>query len=134
MRLSMTDKQREHLRRVRDEQLADWRAGRPQVVDELFITDDVVRLMSGVWVGNLAEGQLPWVLDDPKQVASCIVRWSGCVGLPELIDALPPAPVGAAICPLCRGSREMPDFVNDRDDGFRFYCQRCSGLGWVAIG
>src|SRR5947209_17757152 len=99
MRLPLTDQQGKHLGRVRAEQLALWRAGRPQVVDELFVTDEVVRLMSGlgracylgldgrVWVGNLGEGQLPWALDDPRDVASCIVRWSSCVGLPELVNA-----------------------------------------------
>lgn len=143
MRLQLTDQQREHLRQVRNEQLALWRAGRPQVVDEIFISDEVVRLMSGmgracylgldgrVWVGNLGEGHPPWVLDDPKDVASCIVRWSGSVGLPELVNALPPAPENGIICPLCQGSREMPDWTNDCDDGFRLYCKRCSGLGWV---
>jgi hypothetical protein len=124
MRLPLTDQQRQHLRRVRDEQLALWRAGRPQVVDDLFVTDEIVRLMSRmgracylgldgrVWVGNLGEGQLPRVLDDPKEVASCIVRWSGCVGLPELVNALPPAPEGVVVCPLCRGSREMADVLH----------------------
>src|SRR5262249_27506281 len=85
-----------------------------------------------VWVGDLGEGRLPWVLDDPKDVASCIVRWSGCIGMPELVDALPPAPEVGIVCPLCQGSREMPNWVNDRDDGFRYYCQRCSGLGGIA--
>ena len=144
MRMPLTEQQCEHLRRVRETQLADWRAGRPQVVDEMFVTDEVVRLMSGmgracylgldgrVWVGNLGEGELPRVLDDPKDVASCVVRWSDCIGLPELVNALPPAPEGGILCPLCRGSREMPDWINDRDDGFRYHCKRCSGLGWVA--
>jgi len=145
MRLPLTDQQREHLRRVREEQLAMWRDGRPQVVDELFVTDEVVRLMSGmgracylgldgrVWVGNLGEGELPAVLDDPKDVASCVVRWSGCIGLPELVNALPPAPESGTVCPLCRGSREMPaGWGEDRGDGFRYYCKRCGGLGWVA--
>lgn len=121
-----------------------WRDGRPQVVDEMFVTDEVVRLMSGmgracylgldgrVWVGNLADGQLPWVLDDPKEVASCIVRWSGCIGLPELVNTLPQAPQGGGVCPQCQGSRVMPrGWGEDRSDGFRYYCMRCAGLGWV---
>jgi hypothetical protein len=144
MRLPLTEEQRKHLRHVREEQLAMWRDGRPQVVDQMFVTDDVVRLMSGmgracylgldgrVWVGNLGEGKLPWVLDDPKEVASCVVRWSGCIGLPELVDALPPAPEGSTVCPLCQGSREMPGWTDDRGDGFRYFCKRCSGLGWEA--
>jgi hypothetical protein len=48
MRMPLTEQQREHLRGVREAQLADWRAGRPQVVDRLFIEDEVVRLMSGI--------------------------------------------------------------------------------------
>jgi hypothetical protein len=144
MRLPLIDQQREHLRRVREEQLALWRDGHPQVVDELFVTDEVVRLMSGmgracylgldgrVWVGDLGEGMLPWVLEDPKEVASCIVRWSGCVGLPELVNALPPAPKGGTVCPFCQGSRVMPPgWGEDRSDGFRYDCKRCWGLGWV---
>jgi hypothetical protein len=25
----------------------------------------------------------------------------------------------------------MPDWINDHEDGFRYYCKRCRGLGWV---
>lgn len=144
VRLPLSEHQREHLRGVREAQLADWRAGRPLVVDEMFVTDEVVRLMSGmgracyigldgtVWVGNLGEGELPVALADPKDVASCVVRWSACVGLPGLVDALPYAPEGSVDCPLCKGTREMPGWVSDREDGFRCYCKKCSGLGWVA--
>jgi hypothetical protein len=143
----LTGHQREHLRRVREEQLAMWRAGRPQVVDELFVTDDVVRLMSGmgracylgldgrVWVGNLGEGELPRVLDDPKDVASCIVRWASTVGLSELVEALPPMPEGGEVCSLCKGTREMPEeFIPKTADGFRYFCRRCGGLGWTNQG
>jgi hypothetical protein len=96
MRIPLTKPQQDQLRSIREAQLADWRAGNPQVVDEMFVTDEVVRLMSGmgracylgldgqVWVGNLGEGEQPTAIDDPKNVASCIVRWSGCIGLPEL--------------------------------------------------
>jgi hypothetical protein len=139
--MPLTDQQREQLRRVRDEQLAMYRAGLPQIVDEMFVTDDVVRLMSGggracylgldgrVWVGNLGEGKLPWVLDDPKDVASCIVRWASAVGLPELVEALP---AGGEVCSLCRGTREMPEDIMPRaEDGFRYFYRRCGGLGWT---
>jgi hypothetical protein len=88
-----------------------------------------------VWVGNLGEGQLPSVLDDPKDVASCIVRWAGAVGLPELVEALPKMPEGGEVCSLCRGTREMPVEIMPRsDDGLRFYCMRCGGLGWTKSG
>lgn len=144
MRLPLTDSQCEHLRIVRAAQLADWRNGRPQVVDNLFVEEEVVRLMSSmgradylgldgrVWVGNLGEGELPCVLDAPKEVASCIVRWAGAVGLPDLIEALPSMPEGGEVCPLCHGTREMPQEVMPRrEDGFRYHCRRCGGLGWT---
>jgi hypothetical protein len=143
MRVLLTEKQQDHLRRVRQTQLAEWRAGSPQVVDELFIEEELVRLMSGmgraaylgldgtVYVGNLGEGELPVSLEKPKDVASCIVRWSGVIGLPELVEALPPIPEDGVVCQLCKGNREMPEWSNDRDDGFRHACMRCGGLGWT---
>lgn len=144
MQLPLTEQQRERLRHIREEQLAAWRAGRPQIVDEMFVTDEVVRLMSGmgracylgldgrVWAGNLGDGELPEVLDELKDVASCIVRWSGCIGMPDLVNALPRAPANGTVCPFCQGSREMPPgWGDDRDDGFRCYCMRCGGLGWI---
>jgi hypothetical protein len=48
MRLPLTEPQRKHLRGVREAQLADWRAGRPQVVDQMFVDEVVVRLMSSM--------------------------------------------------------------------------------------
>jgi hypothetical protein len=143
MRLPLTDQQREHLHGVRAAQLADWRAGRPQVVDHMFVEQEVVRLMSGmgraaylgldgrVWAGNLGEGELPRVLDDPKDVASCIVRWSGAVGLPELVEALPTRPEGGEVCSLCKGTREMPEEIMPRPASCRSFCWRCGGLGWT---
>ena len=85
-----------------------------------------------VWVGNLGEGELPRVLEDPKEVASCIVRWASAVGLPELVDVLPAMPEDGEVCPLCKGSREMPEEIMPRAaDGFRYFCFRCGGLGWT---
>jgi hypothetical protein len=141
--MPLSEQQREHLRSIREAQLADWRAGRPQVVDEIFIVEEVVRLMSSmgraaylgldgqVWIGNLGEGELPRVLDDPKDVASCIVRWCAAVGLPELVEALPQIPEGGEVCLLCKGSREMPEEFIPREVGFRYFCRRCGGLGWT---
>jgi hypothetical protein len=143
MRLPLTDQQREHLRRVREDQFAMWRDGRPQVVDEMFVTDEVVRLRSGlgracylgldgrVWVGNLGEGELPRVLDDPKDVASCIIRWAIDFGLPELVESLPPMPADGEVCSLCKGSRYRPDeFIGSQERRW-FFCMRCGGLGWT---
>jgi hypothetical protein len=141
--LPLTEQQREHLRRPREAQLAVWRAVHRQVVDELFVERDVVRLMSGmgraaylgldgrVYVGNLGEGELPRVLDDPKDVASCIVRWSGAVGVPGLVEVLPPMPEDAEVCSLCKGTREIPEEFAPREDSFRYFCRRCGGLGWT---
>lgn len=144
MHLPLTEPQREHLRNLRTSQLVDWRSGQPQIVDDLFIEGEVVRLMSGmgraaylgldgrVWVGNLGEGELPQVLDDPKEVASVIVRWADAVVLPELVEALPAMPDGGEICSLCKGTREMPEDVWPRTQGgVRPFCQRCGGLGWT---
>jgi hypothetical protein len=101
----------------------------------MFVDEDVVRLMSGmgraaylgldgrVWAGNPGEGELPQVLDDPKDVASCIVRWSGEVGLPELVEALPLMPEGSEVCSLCKGPREMPE-------DFAFADRFSSTSGW----
>jgi hypothetical protein len=113
-------------------------------VDELFVEEEVVRLMSDmrraaylgldgrVWVGNLGEGDLPRILDVPKDVASCMVRWASAVGLPELVEALPPMPEGGEVCSLCKGAREMPeDIIPRAEDGFWYFCQRCGGLGWT---
>jgi hypothetical protein len=144
VRIPLNKEHLDQLRCVRESQLAVWRAGRPQVVDELFVEEEVVRLMSGmgracylgldgrVWAGNLGEGQLPWVMDDPKEVASCIVRWAAAVGLPELVEALPPMPEGGEVCSLCQGTREMPaEIIPRAADGFRYFCRRCGGLGWT---
>jgi hypothetical protein len=143
MRLPLTEQQQKHLRSVRESQLAEWHAS-PFIVDEIFIEQEVVRLMAGmgracylgldgrVWAGNLGEGERPRVLDDPRDVASCIVRWSGKIGLPELVDALPPMPEGGEVCSLCEGTREMPEeSAQPAEDGFRYYCRKCGGLGWT---
>ena len=85
-----------------------------------------------VWVGNLGEGELPRVLEGPKDAASCIVRWAEAVGLPELVEALPPMPDVGEVCSLCKGTREMPEENMPRAEGsVRPYCRRCGGLGWT---
>ena len=146
LRIPLTESQIEHLQRLRDQQLADWRDGSPQFVDELFVAHDVVRLVSGmgracylgldgrIWTTNLGEGQEPREVDDLRVAASCLVRWSNAIGLPELVGALPSAPNGdvGETCPLCHGTREMPAEIFARsEDGFKYYCQRCGGVGWL---
>ncbi|HEX8203411.1 MAG TPA: hypothetical protein VF590_23245 [Isosphaeraceae bacterium] len=145
MRLSLDDGMRERLRRVRESQLEDARAGRPQVVDEMFIEEEVVRLTSGgghsAYLGldgrvhrvNYGEGFPPVVLDDPRDIAFALVRWAGDIGLPELVDLLPPAPKGDEVCSLCRGTRFMPAEIMAFSDGRPLYCRRCGGLGWIVV-
>ena len=86
-----------------------------------------------VWIGHLGAGETPCVLHDPKNVASCIVRWAGAIGLPELIESLPPMPADGETCLLCWGSRFMPEEIWPAgEDGHRHVCQRCGGLGWTS--
>jgi hypothetical protein len=102
------------------------RPGAENGLDQFFGLD------GRVWVGNLGEGELPRVLDDPKEVASCIVRWASAIGLPELVEALPPMPEDGEVCSLCKSTREMPEELIPRAaDGFRYFCRRCGGLGWT---
>jgi hypothetical protein len=54
------------------------------------------------------------------------------VGLPELVEVLPSMPEDGELCSVCKGSREMPEEIMPRSqDGFRYYCHRCGGLGWT---
>lgn len=146
LRLPLTEEQVAHLRTVRESQLADWRAGCPQIVDELFTDENVVRLKSGmghsaylgldgtIYTVAYGEGDPPCILDDPRDIASCVVRWAGCIGMPELVDSLPSIPENAEVCSLCKGSRQMDwEPSADEQDGFQYYCKRCSGLGWTML-
>jgi len=142
MRLPLTDQLQERLRHVRESQFAERRAGFPHPPDEIFLEKEVVRLKAGmghsvyleldgtVYAVNYGEGLPPEILESPKDMASCIIRWASNIGLPELIEALPPIPEGGDVCSLCRGSRYMPDSWVD-EQGRRVYCHRCGGLGWT---
>lgn len=137
VRLPINDRLRERLWRLREYQLTECRAGRPQVVDEVFLDEEVVRLKSGgghsaylgldgrVIVVNYNEGFPPEVLEDPKDISSVIVRWSSEAGLPELIDLLPPKGANDAVCTLCGGARF------EESEGDRWCCRKCRGLGWA---
>jgi hypothetical protein len=128
---------------VREQQLADHRAGRPQLVCAIFLDRDVVCLQAGgghagylgldgrIHYVNYGEGFDPVVLTDPREVACVIVRFAGDIGLPELIDLLPVKPQGAVVCGICKGSRWMPPEVLASGDGRPLCCRRCYGLGWT---
>jgi hypothetical protein len=113
------------------------------MVDEVFLERDVVRLTSGgghaaylgldgtVYVFHYGDGRPPRVLDDPRDIASCIIRWATDIGLPELIDGLPAMLPGGETCSLCRGGRYMPEEWIGNNERRWFFCKRCGGLGWT---
>jgi hypothetical protein len=134
---------RERLLQIRERQMADHMAGRPQLVCGIFYDLEVVCLKAGmgyaaflgldgrVWAENYGEGFHPQVLTDARDVASVIVRWSGNIGLPELKELLPARPSGSFVCGLCGGSRWLPTSIMAHDDGRPLCCLRCHGLGWT---
>jgi hypothetical protein len=123
--------------------MADHRAGRPQLVCGIFYEREVVCLKVGmgravflgldgrVWAENYGEGLPPEVLADARDVASVIVRWSGDIGVPELVELLPARPPGGFVCGVCGGSRRLPRSIAVHDDGRPLCCLRCYGLGWT---
>jgi hypothetical protein len=135
--LPLTEPLRERLRQIRKHQMAEHRAGRPQQVCGVFYDDEVVCLRAGsghatylstdgrVHYENYDEGMDKVVLTDPRDVASTIVKCAGDIGLPELIDLLPPRPANGFLCRLCEGSRRESGGAD------QWCCRRCHGLGWT---
>jgi hypothetical protein len=141
--LALSEELRERLREVRERQMAEHRAGIPRLVCDVFYDEEVVCLRAGgghaTYLGtdgrlhyqNYGEGKDTVVLTDPRDLASAIVNCAGDVGVPELIDLLPPRQANAFVCQLCRGTRwELPE-SNDHADGWPWCCRRCYGLGWT---
>lgn len=141
--LSLTERLRERLRQVRERQMADHLAGRPQLVCGVFYDEEVVCLRAGGghaaylgtdgWVHyeNYGEGNDAVVLTDPRDVASTVVKCAGDIGVPELIDVLPTRPTCAVVCLLCGGSRWESPADTGETDGRPWCCRRCHGLGWT---
>jgi hypothetical protein len=135
--LPLTEELRERLRRLRVEQMARHRAGRPQLVCGIFYDEEVVWLHHGggsatflgldgrVHSEYYGEGKPVVVVTDPRFVAASVVQWASEIGLPELIALLPGRPPTGVACRLCEGRRwesaEEP----------RLRCRRCWGLGWT---
>jgi hypothetical protein len=141
--LPLTERLRERLRHVREDQMAEHRAGRPQLVCGVFYDEEVVCLRAGgghaVYLGtdgrvhyeNYGEGKDTVILTDPRDVASTIVTCAGDIGVSELIELLPPPPASAEVCRLCEGGRwELPTGGDDLADR-PWCCRRCHGLGWT---
>jgi hypothetical protein len=141
--LPLTEPLRQRLRQIRDCQMVDHRAGRPQMVCEVFYEDEVVCLRAGgghaVYLGTdgrvhyeyYGEGKDRVVLTDPRDVASTIVQCAGDIGMPELIDLLPVRPGSAVVCRLCEGSRcELLATTGDPECR-PWCCRRYKGLGWT---
>lgn len=142
--LPLTEPLRARLRQVRERQMADHLAGRPQLVCEVFYDEEVVCLRAGgghaAYLGtdgrfhheNYGEGIGRVVLTDPRYIASAVVKCAADIGMPELIGQLPPMPAGGVVCRSCGGSRwESPASTGD-PDGQPWCCRRCRGLGWTA--
>jgi hypothetical protein len=135
--LPLPEPLRARLRQIRERQMADHLAGRPQLVCGVFYDEEVVclRASSGhatylgtdgrVHYENYGEGRDKVVLTDPRDVASAIVKWAGDIGVPELVELLPKRPEGAVVCRLCKGSRW------ESTESSRWCCRRCCGLGWT---
>jgi hypothetical protein len=141
--LSLTESLQARLREVREQQMAEHRAGWPALVCGVFYEQEVVWLRAGgghatylgtdgrVYYENYAEGKDCVVLTDPRAIASAVVRWAAEIGVPELVEQLPPPPAGGEVCRLCGGSRwESPASTGD-PDGQPWCCRRCKGLGWT---
>ncbi|WP_422929347.1 hypothetical protein [Singulisphaera sp. PoT] len=123
--------------------MAEHLAGRPPIVCEIFYEREVVMLQvfmgrasfldveGHVWYENFGEGDDPKILRDARDIASEIVRWSGAIGLPELIDMLPSRPETAVVCGICGGSRWFPASMMVSLEGKPLRCLRCYGLGWT---
>lgn len=116
------------------------------MVCPIFYDKDVVCLRAGgghagylaldgtVYYENYGEGKQTEVVDDPRGIASMIVKCADDIGLPELIDLLPARPLAAFVCGLCNGTRrESPTGGRRMDmDDKPWCCRRCDGLGWTA--
>jgi hypothetical protein len=141
--LPLTEPLRERLRRIREHQMSEHRAGRPQLVCGVFYDEEVVCLRAGgghaaylgtdgrVHYENYGEGMDKVVLTDPRDVASTIVKCAGDIGMPELIDFLPVRPANGFVCLLCEGTRWEPPESTGDPDGRPWCCRRCRGLGWT---
>lgn len=140
--LPLTEQLRERLRQIRAHQLTEHLAGRPQLVCAVFYDEEVVCLRAGgghaaylgtdgrVYYENYGEGRDKIVLTDPRDVASTVVKCAHDIGLPELIECLPPRPANCIVCRLCAGSRWHQHPTDDPNEPSQC-CRRCHGLGWT---
>jgi hypothetical protein len=141
--LALTEAQRERLRRIREHQMSEHCAGRPQLVCGVFYDEEVVCLRAGgghaaylgtdgrVHYENYGEDMDEVVLTDPRDVASAIVKCAADIGMPELIDLLPSRPGNGFVCRLCEGTRWESSGSTGDPDGRPRCCRRCCGLGWT---
>lgn len=139
--LPLTDSLRNSLRKVREQQMDEHRAGRPQLVCGVFYEEEVVclRVFGGhaAYLGtdgrlhyeNFAEGLEKELLTDPRDVASTLVKWAADIGLPQLVDQLPTRPANGFVCQLCNGTRLEGPLGDPQIQ--RWCCRRCQGLGWT---
>lgn len=141
--MPLTEPIRIRLRQIREQQMAEHLAGRPQMVCGVFYDEEVVCLRAGgghaaylgtdgrVHYENYGEGMDTVVLTDPRDLASTIVKCAGDIGMPELIDQLPSRPENGFSCQLCEGTRVEWLACTDDPELRRCCCRRCRGLGWT---
>lgn len=135
--LPLTKELQARLRQIRERQRAEHKAGRPQAC-RVFHEAEVVCLRArgrgGMFLG--IDGRLLFENDGeretfshPRDMAFNIVRCAAAIGVPELIDLLPPKPENGFTCRMCDGTRrQLPQYAGGVEPD---WCPRCSGLGWT---
>jgi hypothetical protein len=115
-------------------------------LDNFFSSNEVVRINDGMGYGTYVGtdgrvtvwfyggGEEPVIVENPRDIASIIVRWARNVDLSELISLLPAKPSDAIVCDRCAGERVHSIRLLFRDAAEEsILCKKCSGLGWVPI-
>jgi len=133
MRLAINDSWRERLQELRRNQAIAAEV-------EATLGGEAVWLYG--WLGNsahlgldgrvvgwaAADGLPPEVVDDPEYVARLVTLGSRWLGLPELVELLPPMPPGHQVCPWCEGRRwDDTPYAGHPEGGV---CLVCKGVGW----
>src|SRR5262245_13813383 len=75
-----------------------------------------------------AEGRPPEVVGDPADVARLITLGSRWLGLPGLVELLPPMPPVNQVCPSCAGRRwDDTPYAGHPEGGVCFVCKGVGG-------
>lgn len=78
------------------------------------------------WV--VADGLPPEVVTDSEHAVRLVTLGSQWLGLPNLVELLPPMPAGSVVCPYCEGRRwDNTPYAGHPEGGV---CPVCKGVGW----